>query len=50
MPDIGVELITNKGAVDELSTRKRREGWRNTVSSSQSERRMLNWVMDSQTT
>jgi len=32
MPDIGVELITNKGAVDELRARKGREHWRNTVS------------------
>ncbi len=32
MPDIGVELITNKGAIDELRARKRKERWRNSIS------------------
>ena len=32
MPDIGVELITPKAAVDELRARKGKERWRNTVS------------------
>ena len=39
--DIGVELITAKGAVDELRAAKRKERWRNTVSFYKSKK---NWV------
>ncbi len=44
MPDTGVELITNKGAVDELRARKGKERWRNTISFQKSKKNWGAWL------
>ena len=44
MPDMGVELITNKGAVDELRAAKRKEHWRNTISFQKSKKNWGSWL------
>ncbi len=44
MSDLGVELITNNGAVDELRARKRKERWRNTISFQKSKKNYGGWL------
>ena len=43
MADQAVELITAKGAVDELRARKRKEKWRNTISFQKSKKNWGSW-------